>query len=89
VPRTMRDKVKVVMQLPEGYTKVLVERTYGLGIADGGIYVEVPSKIIPPYLRAIGSRFVLVTTPLTGTETSTPDQIRQAETMAVEEIEDE
>lgn len=89
MPRTIRDKVKVAMQLPEGYTKVLVERTYGLGIADGGIYVDVPSKIIPPHLRAIGSRFVLITTPLTGTATLTPDQIRQADTMSVEEIKDE
>ena len=89
MPRTLRDKVKVVMHLPEGYTKVLVERTYGLGIADGGLYVDVPSKVIPPQLREIGSRFILVMTPLTGTAKMTPDQIRHAETMSVEEIKDE
>jgi len=42
-----------------GYTKVLVERTEGLGLADGGIIWEISTQIIPLQLRKIGSRFIV------------------------------
>jgi hypothetical protein len=55
-----REPVRVTMHLNEGYTKVVLERTVGLGMADGGIEWDIPTEIIPPYLRPIGSRFILV-----------------------------
>ena len=42
-----------------GYTKVLVERTEGLGLADGGIVWDISAQIIPFQLRKIGSRFIV------------------------------
>jgi len=47
------------MHLPEGWTKVLLVRTYGLGLADGGIDWDIPTEKIPPTLRTIGSVFLL------------------------------
>jgi len=90
--RELREKVKVTMHLPGGYTKVLVERTKGLGLADGGICVDVLTSIIPPHLRRIGSRFVLVITTDWPSEAEsdamTADQMRRVDKMSVEEIKD-
>jgi len=47
MPATLREKVRVTMHLPEGYTKVLVEWTVGVGMADGGIYWDIPTSVIP------------------------------------------
>jgi len=47
------------MHLPEGWTKVLLVRTYGVGLADGGIDWDIPTEKIPPTLRSIGSVFLL------------------------------
>lgn len=54
-----RERVRVLMHLNGGYTKVLVESTEGLGLADGGVEWEIPTESIPPHLRQIGSRFVV------------------------------
>jgi hypothetical protein len=78
MPFTLREKVQVVMHLPEGYTKVLVQRTLGVGMADGGIYWDIPTSVIPPQLRQMGSRFLLETTGLSGK--------LEAENMSAEEI---
>ena len=78
MPYTLREKVRVIMHLPEGHTKVLVERTLGVGMADGGIYWDIPTTVIPPHLRQMGSRFLLETTGLSGK--------REAENMSAEEI---
>ena len=66
------------MHLPEGHTKVLIERTFGVGMAGGGIYWDIPTTVIPPHLRQMGSRFLLETTELSGKE--------EAENMSAEEI---
>ena len=55
-----REPARVLMHLNEGYTKVSLERTEGVGLADGGITWDIPTAAIPAHLRAIGSRFVIV-----------------------------
>lgn len=59
----LREPARVIMHLPEAWTQILLIRTYGLGMADGGIYWEIPTAKIPEQLRKIGSVF-LVETPL-------------------------
>ena len=56
------------MHLPEDWTRVLLVRTYGVGLADGGIYWDIPTGKIPLDLRQIGSVF-LVETELTPAQT--------------------
>jgi hypothetical protein len=58
-----REPAQIVMHLPEGWTRVLLVRTYRLGLADGGIYWDIPVAKIPIHLRDIGSVF-LIETPL-------------------------
>ncbi len=78
MPFNLSEKVRVIMHLPGGYTKVLVEWTLGVGMADGGIYWDIPTEVIPPHLRSMGSRFLLLATGLEGK--------REAERMSAEEI---
>jgi hypothetical protein len=47
------------MHLPEGYTKVQLERF-------GSIDWDIPTGEIPPRLRRIGSRFILQTASVAG-----------------------
>lgn len=92
MPVTLREKVRVIMYLPEGYTKVLVERTWGVGLAGGGIYWDIPTNVIPHHLRQIGSRFILQTTGLSGkmeAEKMTAQEMRATIGYSVEEIRDE
>jgi hypothetical protein len=56
----MTEPAQVVFHLPENWTKILLLRTYGLGLADGGAYWDIPTELIPTPLRALGSRFVIV-----------------------------
>ena len=56
-----REPVRVVMHLPEAWTRVLLIRTYRLGLADGGICWDIPTERIPEHLRGIGSVFALRT----------------------------
>jgi hypothetical protein len=58
--RPFREPVRVLFHLSDGYTKVSVERSEGQGMADGGIMWDIPTKLIPPHLKGIGSRFFLV-----------------------------
>ncbi len=44
----------------------------------GGIYWDIPTEVIPPHLRSMGSRFLLLATGLEGK--------REAERMSAEEI---
>lgn len=53
------EPAQVIMHLPENWTKILFVRTYGVGLADGGIYWDIPTELIPPDLRSFGSRFVV------------------------------
>ena len=54
----IEEPVRVLFHL-NGYTKVIVERTEGVGMADGGITWDIPTDVIPAPLRRIGSRFVV------------------------------
>jgi hypothetical protein len=88
MPRVLRDKVIVTMHLPGGYTKVSVEPPDGVH-SNAAVTIDIPTDIIPAHLRAIGSRFFLATTTLSGkseAERMTPEKIRNVQTMSVEEI---
>ena len=50
----------VEMHLNGGFTKVLLEKTRGIGLADGGIYFDIPTIKIPFHLRNIHTRFYLI-----------------------------
>jgi hypothetical protein len=54
-----REPAQIIMHLPEQWTKILLLRTYGLGMADGGVYWNIPTEKIPPHFRSIGSRLVI------------------------------
>jgi hypothetical protein len=54
-----REPAQVMMHLPENWTKILLVRTYGLGLAFGGAYWDIPTGVIPFHLRKMGSRFVV------------------------------
>ncbi len=74
------------MHLNEGYTQVLLERTEGLGIANGGITWDLPTEIIPPHLRGLGSRFVVITEALWPESNDTAREILGAKSYRVEEL---
>ncbi|HYE73254.1 MAG TPA: hypothetical protein VEF04_07985 [Blastocatellia bacterium] len=61
-----------------GCTKVLLERTERVGMADGGIVWEIPTEIIPAHLRKIGSRFVVRYQPLSPEGMNDAGAIREA-----------
>jgi hypothetical protein len=91
VPVNYREKVRVIAHSPEGYTKVVLESTLGVGMADGGIYWDIPTKVIPPHLRQLGSRFLLLATGLSGkleAEKMTPEEMRASTKYSVQEIRD-
>jgi hypothetical protein len=73
----VREPVRVLFHL-NGYTKVMLERTEGLGMADGGIVWELPTERIPRHLRKIGSRFVVRAVPLSIEEEDDPAAIHDA-----------
>ena len=73
----VRESVRVLFHL-NGYTKVMVERTEGVGLADGGIVWDISTEIIPYHLRQIGSRFILQYTPLSAEEMNDIEAIRGA-----------
>jgi hypothetical protein len=56
--RVVEEQVRVEFHL-NGYTKVILERTIGVGLADGGVTWDISTNQIPKHLRAIGSRFVI------------------------------
>ena len=91
MPIEFCEKVRVIMPLPEGYTKVLVESTYDIGLADGGIYWDIPTELIPARWRGIGSRFIVRAAGLRQDETvsMTPDEIRASIHYSVQGITDE
>lgn len=81
-----REPVRVTMHLNEGYTKVVLERTVGLGMADGGIEWDIPTEIIPPHLRPIGSRFILVSADREPQEDDYANRVQRNLSLEVEEI---
>jgi hypothetical protein len=48
---SFREPARVVMHLNGGFTKVALERTLGSGMADGGVYWDIPTGRIPLHLR--------------------------------------
>jgi hypothetical protein len=55
-----RGPARVLFHLNGGYTKILFEDTVGSGQGDGGICWDIPTRLIPPHLRMIGSRFCVI-----------------------------
>lgn len=55
---TIEEPVRVLFHL-NGYTKIFLERTENVGMADGGISWDIWTYKIPLHLRKIGSRFIL------------------------------
>lgn len=75
--RVIREPARVLFHL-NGYTKVLLERTEGVGMADGGIVWGISTDLIPAHLRRIGSRFIVQYAPLSPEEMNDVDAIRGA-----------
>ena len=73
----IREPARVLFHL-NGFTKVLLERTERVGLADGGIVWDIPTEIIPAHLRKIGSRFIVQYIPLSPEEANDIDAIRGA-----------
>ena len=93
MPYTLREKVRVINAPSRGlHESIVVECTLGVGMADGGIYWDIPTSLIPPRLRQMGSRFIVETTSLSGqreAEKLTAEEMRSAQHVSVEEIVDE
>jgi hypothetical protein len=82
----IREPVRVLFHL-NGYTKVLLEHTEGIGLADGGIVWDISTEIIPAHLRKIGSRFIVQYTSLSPEEMNDVDAIRGAKnTVKIQEL---
>jgi hypothetical protein len=89
MPHETRCTVRLEMHLPAGYSKVRAELGGGVGLAGGEIYWDIPTHCIPPHLRKIGSRFVVIATGLAGpleVEHMTPEQIRTSLGFSVLEL---
>ena len=92
MPLEIKQNVRLLMHLPGGYSKVLVEMKGGVGLAGGEVTSEIPTNAMPANLTSIGSQFVVVQTGLTGqeeTEKMTPSEIRAAISYRVIETIDE
>jgi hypothetical protein len=77
--RIVREEARVLFHL-NGYTKVLLKRTEGVGLADGGIVCDISTEIIPAHLRKIGSRFIVQCVLPTSEEMDDVDAIRRLRT---------
>jgi hypothetical protein len=78
---TLRVRVQVSMHLNEGYTKV--------ALANGGGYTwDIPTQIIPPPLRPLGSRFIVITQSIWPEPDDTGSELREAPFFRVEELEE-
>lgn len=86
MPRELIEKVQIVMHLPEGYTKVRLDRFPSCDW-------DIPTSEIPLHLRSIGSRFIVQTTALSGALEAanlSPEEIRSIiRPLSVREIKDE
>jgi hypothetical protein len=76
--RPFREPVRVLFHLGEGYTRVWLERTEGAGMADGGVWWDIPTDAIPAHLRPLGSRFLLAGQFVTPEEQDSWDDVRVA-----------
>ena len=80
----IRHPVRVLFHLNEGYTRVLMER-----LVDGrpvSLYdLDIPTSIIPPHLRPLGSRFMLIWPSYRVEAADSAEEIRAAMKYRVEE----
>jgi hypothetical protein len=60
MPIEQAQKVKLTMHLPGGFSRVLVDSTVGVGLVGGVVHWEIPTDSIPPHLRKLGSRFIVL-----------------------------
>jgi hypothetical protein len=82
----MRERVRVLFHL-NGYTKVMLEATEGIGLADGGIIWDIPTDRIPHHLKHIGSRFMIRHTPLSPNEENNLEAVRDVKNrFEIEEV---
>lgn len=86
IRRPLHEVVRLIMHLNEGYTRVLLERTEGLGMANGGVTWDIPTEVIPLSLRLLGSRFVVVTETLWPEPSDTASELRDAISFRVEAL---
>jgi hypothetical protein len=85
---SLREPVRLMMHLNEGYTRVLLERSEGVGLANFGIFWDTPTQVIPPRLRALSSRFIVVTEAVWPEPCDTARELLDAISYQVEELED-
>jgi hypothetical protein len=55
-----------------------LDRTIGVGLADGGICWDIPTERIPIQLRSIGSRFIVIMQAMTPEPSDPPEAVRAA-----------
>jgi hypothetical protein len=87
--KPLRETVRLVAHMSEGYSRVLLESTEGVGMAYGGICWEIPTARIPQHLRGIGARFVVIAgnPSQADVERMTPLELREAlQELEIEEI---
>jgi hypothetical protein len=87
--KALRETVRLVMHMSEGYSRVILESTEGMGMAYGGVCWEIPTERIPQHLRAIGSRFVVTAESPSQAEVEnmTPQELRATlQELKIEEI---
>ena len=81
-----RERARVLFHL-NGYTKVVLERTEGLGLTDGAVSCDIPTRRIPFHLRQIGSVFVIQTSTLSDEELNDPDALHDVKNrFTIEEV---
>ena len=72
-----REPAKVLMHLNSGYTRVSLTRYGGLGLMNGGVDLDIPTRAIPPFLRALGSQFLVIKPRFTPEEGDATDELRR------------
>ncbi len=80
----LREPARILFHLDHGYTKISLERTEGKGLAYGGAEWDIPTASIPPYLRKIGARFIIITDTITPEENDSVEDIRKEQLIRVE-----
>jgi hypothetical protein len=82
-----REPARLLFHLSDGHTQVLLVRTEGVGMADGGAEWAIRTAVIPPHLRGIGSEFLLVGQFVTPEAQDKGDELRAAlRALRVEEL---
>jgi hypothetical protein len=74
----LRERCHVTMHLTGGFTRVMLDGTLEVGMADGGVWWDIPTQLIPVRLRPIGSRLLVARRMLRPEPNDSPDEIRSA-----------